>query len=74
MAKKLDPIDLKQIVRLHLEGLSNREIGKTLGIGRNAVNNYVQLFKSCDMEMESLLELEPSAIKELFSNKTTINN
>ncbi len=74
MAKKLDPMDLKQIVRLHLEGLSNREIGKTLGIGRNAVNNYVQLFKSCDMEMESLLELEPSAIKELFSNKTTINN
>ena len=35
MAKKLDPMDLKQIISLHLDGLSNREISKTLGIGRN---------------------------------------
>lgn len=43
MAKKLDPMDLKQIIRLHLDGLSNREISKTLGIGHNAINGYMQM-------------------------------
>ncbi len=74
MAKKLDPMDLKQIIQLHLEGLSNRGISKTLGIGRNAINNYMQLFTSCDITFEALLELRDSEFKELFSSKTTINN
>lgn len=74
MAKKLDPMDLKQIIRLHLEGLSNRGISKTLGIGRNAINNYMQLFTSCDMTFDALLELNDPDFKELFSSKTTINN
>ena len=74
MAKKLDPMDLKQIIRLHLEGLSNREISKTLGIGRNAINNYIQLFKACDISLEDILELNEPAFKELFSSRTTIKN
>ena len=72
MAKKLDPMDLKQIIRLHLEGLSNREISKTLGIGRNAINNYIQLFKTCDISLEDILELDEPAFKELFSSRSTI--
>lgn len=67
-------MDLKQIIRLHLDGLSNRGISKTLGIGRNAVNNYMQLFTSCDMAFEALLALSGSDFKELFSGKTTIDN
>jgi DNA-directed RNA polymerase specialized sigma24 family protein len=59
MAKKLDPMDLKQIIRLHLEGFSNREISKTLGIGRNAINNYIQMFKSCDKALEDILVDKP---------------
>jgi transposase len=74
MAKKLDPMDLKQIIRLHLEGFSNREISKTLGIGRNAINNYIQMFKSCDMAHEDILALSEPAFKELFSIRATINN
>ena len=74
MAKKLDPMDLKQIIRLHLSGISNRDIGKTLNIGRNTINNYVQLFKVCDIDLEKLLEFTEPALNELFSNITTINN
>ncbi len=74
MAKKLDPMDLKQIIRLHLSGLSNRGISKTLSIGRNAINDYMQLFSSCDVTLETLLELSDSTFNELFSNKTTIDN
>ena len=74
MAKKLDSMDLKQIIRLHLDGLSNREISKTLGIGRNAINGYMQMFSACDMDTEGLLELDEASFAELFSSKTTINN
>jgi len=45
MAKKLNPMDLKQLIRLHLEGLSNQRKSKTLCIGRNAVNTYMQLLE-----------------------------
>lgn len=37
MAKKLDLMDLKQILTLHLDGVSNREIAKTLSISRNTI-------------------------------------
>jgi len=40
MANTLDPMDLKQIITLHLDGFSNRQIESTLGISRNTVNNY----------------------------------
>ena len=74
MAKKLDPMDLKQIIRLHLDGLSNREISKALGIGRNAVNGYMSMFNVCGKGMEELLGLDEASLAELFSSKTTINN
>ncbi len=38
MANTLDPMDLKQIITLHLDGYSNRNIGTSLGISRNTVN------------------------------------
>lgn len=74
MAKKLDPMDLKQIIRLHLDGLSNRQISKALGIGRNAVNGYMRMFTVCGKGMEELLGLDEASLAELFSSKTTINN
>ena len=67
-------MDLKQIIRLHLEGLSNRQISNTLGIGRNAINTYMQLFRSSSMTFEAILALSNSDFKELFPGKTTINN
>ena len=33
MTKKLDPMDLKQIISLHIDKYSNRAISNTLGIG-----------------------------------------
>lgn len=67
-------MDLKQILNLHLDGLSNRSISKTLGIGRNAINGYLQMFNACDKSKKELLELNEASLAELFSSKTTINN
>ena len=52
MANILDPMDLKQIITLHLDGVSNRKIGSILGISRNTVNTYMQLFAASDYSFE----------------------
>nr|WP_228443812.1 helix-turn-helix domain-containing protein [Microscilla sp. PRE1] len=53
MSKNLDPMDLKQIIALHLDGLSNRKIGETLSISRNTVNRYLQLFEASEYTIEN---------------------
>ena len=74
MANKLDPMDLKQIISLHLDGLSNRKIANLLGIGRNTVNTYMQLFKSGDHAVDELIKFDNQQLKELFPERSTIDN
>lgn len=74
MAKQLDPMDLKQILTQHLDGFSNRDIGKTLSISRNTINNYIQLFKASGIAFDELLELEEADLRDLFPARTTIKN
>jgi len=74
MANKLDSMDLKQIITLHLDGLSNRRIGSCLGISRNTVNHYIQLFKSSDRSFEELKRLDTKSLEGLFPSLTTIDN
>lgn len=74
MANTLDPMDLKQIISLHLDGFSNRKIGATLGISRNTVNNYMQLFKASNRSLEELLVSDNAALEALFPSSTTRAN
>ncbi len=74
MANKLDPMDLKQIVTLHLDGESNCSIANILGISRKAVNAYMNLFKASQMPLKDLLEMKDASLREFFPIKTTIKN
>lgn len=74
MANTLDPMDLKQIITSHNDGLSNRQIGELLDISRNTVNNYMKLFKACDYEFDELLKMNNNQLRELFTAHTTIKN
>lgn len=74
MANTLDPMDLKQILTLHIDSFSNRKIGEVLGMSRNTVNAYIKLFKACDYRFEELLKMDNSELKELFTSYTTIDN
>ncbi|SDM21155.1 LuxR C-terminal-related transcriptional regulator [Kriegella aquimaris] len=58
MANTLDPMDLKHIITLHLDGYSNRKIGTALGISRNTVNTYMGLFKGSDHTFKELLSFD----------------
>ena len=74
MANTLDPMDIKQILTLHKEGLSNREIGDILGISRNTINTYIRLIKASDYQPEELLGFDIVQLKEIFPSHTTIKN
>lgn len=74
MANTLDPMDLKQIITLHTDGLSNREIGELLGISRNTINSYMRLFRADGNTFEELLGMDNHRLKELFTSHTTIDN
>jgi len=74
MANTLDPMDLKQIITLHTDGLSNRQIGELLGLSRNTVNNYIRLFNAGDHTFGELLKMDSQRLKELFTSHTTIDN
>lgn len=73
MANKLDPMDLKQILTLHLDGYSNRKIGSVLGISRNTVNTYRQLFAGSKYSFQQLLSFDTASLSELFSSHTTLD-
>src|SRR5690554_7352072 len=73
MANTLDPMDLKQILTLYKDGLSNRKIAETLGISRNTVNSYVKRFKGSKYGIDELLGFDNSKLEELFTFKTTLN-
>nr|WP_321355528.1 IS21 family transposase [uncultured Draconibacterium sp.] len=72
MANKLDPMDLKQILSLHNDGESNRQIGGILGISRNTVNNYIKLARASDYSIGELLAMDPHRLDELFTAHTTL--
>ena len=74
MANTLDPMDLKQIITLHLDGYSNRNIGATLSISRNTVNHYIRLFKGSDYNFKELLAFDNESLEKLFPSHTTIDN
>jgi hypothetical protein len=74
MANTLDPMDIKQIISLHLDGLSNRKIGSTLSISRNTVNTYLRFIHTSKYSAEELLELDTKSLQELFTSHTTIKN
>ncbi len=74
MANKLDSMDLKQIITLHIDGVSNRKIAGLLGISRNTVNTYIQLFTASEWSFEELMRLDNSSLQEQFPSRTTIDN
>ena len=74
MANTLDPMDLKQIISLHLDGYSNRKIADALSISRNTVNTYMLSFKGSDYTFKELLSFDTVCLETLFPSHTTIDN
>ena len=57
---------LRQIIRLKLEGYSNRKISQMLGVHRETVRRYVDQMAVLGLPNELLLKEEDSVLHSLF--------
>lgn len=70
-AKRIDIMDLRQLILLKQKGKSNRKIAKLLHAGRTTVNNYVQYLSSLDYTWQELLAMDDASLEGLFPTKSS---
>ncbi len=72
--KRLDIMDLKQLISFKNKGYSNRKVATALGVSRNTVNNYVRLFEAHHFSYKELLRLDKTSLQELFPSQSEIDS
>jgi transposase len=72
-AKKVDIMELRQLLILKEKGESNRSCEKLLSIHRNTINHYVGMFRKSGLSYTRLLGYDDKAITELFPTHATYN-
>ncbi len=73
-AKKIDIMDVRQLIQLKSKGESNRSCSSILGIHRNTVNYYVRQLNATGNPYSELQLLTDSQLKELFPSRTLSDN
>lgn len=71
--KRVDFMNLRQLLLLKERGASNRNCEKNLDLHRNTVNHYVRLFRASGQSYSALLELDDVALSELFPVRVPVN-
>lgn len=57
---------VKQVLRLHAQGVSNRKIATALGIYKGTVNSYIQKIKDLHYSIDELLALEDPGLERVL--------
>lgn len=73
-AKKIDIMDILQLIQLKIKGESNRSCSSILGIHRNTINYYVRQLKATGSSYADLQLLSDAQLKELFPSRTLSDN
>ena len=71
---RINIMELRQIIRLKKEGISNRKVADMLHLSRNTVNDYVRIFETHKLDYNDLSELDDAALMVLFPCKSEINH
>lgn len=67
MAGKARPMSqIKQLLRLHSQGMPLKRIARTLGISRNTVKGYLRKVSEGTKRMEDLLALDNPVLEAHF--------
>jgi len=70
-AKRIEIMDIRQIIQLKNKQISNRKIAELTGIHRNSVNHYVQLIDATSRSYEELSGYSDEELIALFPSTTT---
>jgi hypothetical protein len=73
-AKKVDIMNIRQLLLLKARGESNRSCEKLLGIHRNTINHYVRMFGCPGLTYEDLLRQDDKSLNELFVERASVDN
>lgn len=71
--KRIETMDLRQLVILKKQGFSNRKIAQLLQISRNTVNSYTQIFEGSGLNYDQLVALDDLALKELCAPESEVS-
>ena len=63
-------VDIKHLLRLKLQGQSNRSIGRQLGINRKTIDKYIEFFHTQAQSYEELLGWSNAELNALFPKKS----
>lgn len=58
---------LRQVLRFYSQGKDTKTISSIVGISRNTVKKYLQIFHTLNMEFAEVVSLDDSRLSELFS-------
>ncbi len=58
---------IKQVLRLHLDGESNRSTGRKLDLYKGTVNKYITLAESCGTPIAALLAMEEPEVERVLT-------
>ena len=67
-----DMSKIKQVIRFHLDGCSNRAIAAALDMDKETVNRYVKRATADSMEFEALLSLDEPVLVHRLQSKAAI--
>lgn len=65
-AKRIDIMDLRQLLQLKHKGISNRKIADLLAINRNTVNDYIRVCDEHALSYQQLHEYTDQDLHDLF--------
>ena len=71
--KRIEIMDIRQVIQLKIQGFSNRKAAQILGIHRNTINDYVRLLKGSESTYDQLLILSDKELSLLFPLKSTVD-
>jgi transposase len=70
----LEMSQIRQIIRLHIEGKSCRKISKLSGFSRKSVKKYIDLFKSSNLNYISLKDMSDLELAALMNRQEAPNS
>lgn len=73
-AKRIDIMDVRQLIQLKIKGESNRSCSKILAIHRNTINYYVRQLRATGISYSELAALSDGDLNELFPSRSTTDS